>query len=454
MIITTTVLALTASSTTFHAPIRGIDGWQGIQSITIPGRRARSLQLAKPIALDLRVGGFQRASVLDGMDGQLSLQQHDGRFHGVLKSHTQGDWIIRGSIKTGRATWTPMPLAAYEGCNEVFAAEDGGTNEHAGHDHQDLDMPVMDGDAGGGSDNGAVLDILVAYTSLARDNAGSTADMEASIRFWVNDTNDILAGSNVPTRLRLVGTEHVNYNEAGIDFTSHLNAVTEPDDGQMDGIHARRDAVGADLVALIVGEAIDACGIGWRLQNQNASGGQADAQRTFNATLAFCVVADSCADNGHTLAHEVGHNLGCCHHQGDAGGCQGSARFPAPFGYRFNGDFGVWRSVMAYNDAFGTFTRAPRFSNPDIDWDGAPSGTDSANNAQVLSIMRLDTARYRNAITKASCEGDFDANRNVDVQDLLGLLANWGNAGVHDINSDARVDVADLFVLLGRFGPC
>jgi len=455
MILTTTILALTAAPTTLHAPIHGIDGWQGIQSITIPGRRARSMQLAKPIALDLKVGGFERSGVLDGMDGELSLQQHDGRFHGVLKSRTQGDWIIRGSIKTGRAVWTPMPLAASEGCNEIFAADDGGqANEHEGHDHQAVDMPVMDGDTGGSSDNGEVLDILVAYTSLARDNAGSTTDMEASIRFWVNGTNDILAGSLVPTRLRLVGTEHVNYNEQGVGFSTHLHAVTEPDDGQMDGIHARRDALGADLVALVVGEASNACGIGWRLQNQNASGNQADAQRTFNATLAFCVVADSCADNSHTLAHEIGHNLGCCHNQGDAGSCQGTARFPAPFGHRFTGDFGVWRSVMAYNDNFNTYTRAPRFSNPDVDWDGAPSGTNSANNADVLSLMRMDTARYRTAVTQASCDGDFDANRDVNVQDLLGLLANWGNAGVHDINNDARVDVADLFVLLGTFGPC
>jgi hypothetical protein len=43
----------------------------------------------------------------------------------------------------------------------------------------------------------------------------------------------------------------------------------------------------------------------------------------------------------------------------------------------------------------------------------------------------------------------------VDVQDLLQVLAAWGNlGGPEDINGDGIVDVQDLLMLLAAWGPC
>jgi len=56
----------------------------------------------------------------------------------------------------------------------------------------------------------------------------------------------------------------------------------------------------------------------------------------------------------------------------------------------------------------------------------------------------------------ASCVGDIDNSGEVNVADLLALLAQWGNCPgcPADLNNDAFVDVSDLLTLLGAWGPC
>jgi hypothetical protein len=317
-------------------------------------------------------------------------------------------------------------------------------------------MPSSELDGGTG-DQGRVIDVLVVCTTKASNNAGSVADMEASVRFWINEANEALHGSRVPTRLRLVGIDQTTYAESGLGFDVHLDRLTNDDDGHLDQVHDRRDETGADLVVLIVGEVTNACGIAWRLDNPSGSA----AQRQFNSGFAFSVVADLCADMNYTLAHEIGHNLGCCHNAENAGSCQASSHSPTPFGHRFSGDFNQWRTIMSYNDSFGSFTRIGRFSNPDVFWDGAPSGSSTADNAATITRSRLDAAQYRAAITPATCLGDSDNDEHINVVDLLQLLHDWspgasssGPASRSDFNGDVSVDSADLIVLLQEFGPC
>jgi C1A family cysteine protease len=49
---------------------------------------------------------------------------------------------------------------------------------------------------------------------------------------------------------------------------------------------------------------------------------------------------------------------------------------------------------------------------------------------------------------------DFDEDGDVDTEDLLALLANWGGSGVGDVNADGVVNVVDLLALLAAWGPC
>jgi hypothetical protein len=53
------------------------------------------------------------------------------------------------------------------------------------------------------------------------------------------------------------------------------------------------------------------------------------------------------------------------------------------------------------------------------------------------------------------CIADIVPNCEVDVLDLLELLASWGQTGVPaDIDGNGIVDVVDLLILLSEWGPC
>jgi hypothetical protein len=56
-----------------------------------------------------------------------------------------------------------------------------------------------------------------------------------------------------------------------------------------------------------------------------------------------------------------------------------------------------------------------------------------------------------------NCIGDVDDDQDVDTEDLLDLLALWGDCPdpcPADFDGDGDVDTADLLALLGNWGPC
>ena len=55
------------------------------------------------------------------------------------------------------------------------------------------------------------------------------------------------------------------------------------------------------------------------------------------------------------------------------------------------------------------------------------------------------------------CVGDLDGDSDVDVDDILGLLAQFGNVGDDfsgDLDMDGDVDVTDLLLMLESYGDC
>ena len=56
----------------------------------------------------------------------------------------------------------------------------------------------------------------------------------------------------------------------------------------------------------------------------------------------------------------------------------------------------------------------------------------------------------------ASCPGDLDGDRDVDLADLTQLLAHFGTTGAHpedgESDSNGDVDLSDLTLLLANFG--
>ncbi len=235
------------------------------------------------------------------------------------------------------------------------------------------------------ADDGATFDVLVVYTAAARTAAGgSDAAVLARINLGITETNTAYANSGVIPRLRLVGAEAIDYIESG-NLSTDLSALTGSGDGQLDAVHARRNALGADLVKLVVGNtAGNACGVAWLMQSLSSG----------MAAYAFSVTAYPCISPNYTFGHELGHNMGSNHAPED--GVESSPLYPYSFGYKNPGN--LFRTVMAYNCPVNC-TRILHFSNPSVSYNSQSTGTAAQhNNALSINNARSTIANWRQAV--------------------------------------------------------
>lgn len=204
-----------------------------------------------------------------------------------------------------------------------------------------------------------VQDLLVVYTQGACAYAGSCTQLEADIATAVADINTAYQSSGINVSMNLVGTTQTNYSEQNL--SQALSDLRGTSDGFMDEIHAVRDSLGADIVAMVHDGS--GCGIGYL----NAS-----------ASTAFSVTDISCLIGNRTMAHEIGHNQGSNHDRVTAGG---GASVAYNYGYRRCNDGSVddkgspyYRTIMSYPCT--SAARIGRFSNPEINYSGVPMGID------------------------------------------------------------------------------
>jgi hypothetical protein len=294
--------------------------------------------------------------------------------------------IVQGSIRTLEAAYTvdPIPGSTLYDIREVDLAQLGQelpplVPNAAAIAAAAFDAPPMSGD------DGTTFDLLVAYTPAAVAAAGSAAALLTRINLGVTETNTAYANSGVLPRVRLVGTQLVTYTESG-DLGVDLEAVTYTADGQMDSIHTVRNSLGADLVKLVVGNtAGSACGVAWLMQSLSPG----------FASNAFSVTAYPCISPNYTFGHELGHNMGSNHAPDD--GTVSPPLYAYSFGYKHPAN--LFRTVMAYNCGGGGCPRVLYFSNPSVNYSGAPTGTLAQHhNALSINNARNTIANWRQQV--------------------------------------------------------
>jgi hypothetical protein len=232
---------------------------------------------------------------------------------------------------------------------------------------------------------GETADILVFYTTAARNAQGGQAAIEALIATAVADANTAYARSGLIATLRLAGAaEMVGYVESSTNMNNDLVYLQSNAN-----VAAARNAVGADLVALVVvSNTGGACGIGYLGPS---------------ASYAHSVTGRDCIVGNYTFAHEVGHNFGSHHAPED--GATGAWKL---YGYGYKDTVAGFRTVMAYAPG----TRILNFSNPAVGYGAGnrPTGSASQNNALSLSEAFPIVQGFRSVTLPPAAPG---APRNV-----------------------------------------
>ena len=205
--------------------------------------------------------------------------------------------------------------------------------------------------------------------------------MRLGIEKMVEWTNEAYLRSGAKVRLNLVGAEEIDYPEDDISSATHLTHLRDPSDGFMDDVHARRDALAADLVSLLPGT--------------GTVGGKAFLGGAFS--LALLGRNPSFGALASTFAHEIGHNMGLSHdrYQVQRSLGDGGALRTFSYGYVNNRAFDAaarddcWVTIMAYDnrcwEADLESYEVPYFSTPKLrypDDDGAPLGVPKSSDVE------------------------------------------------------------------------
>lgn len=325
---------------------------------------------ADPGALDVELIGnivrFERASSERRNDGltwrgvlglqpeyQAVLTEHQGVLMGYFS--TPGGTYELTTDSSGRQVLLALDDGLFPPCGGAPAGPDGAGERPDAARAAPGPVPA---------DTAAQTDVLIVVTAQTRAALGGTPQAEAFAQSAVDSANTAFANSQMNTRFRLVGVRETARVETTTSLSPDLSWLSQ--DAEVAGW---RNATGADLVSLIVSAtAGGACGVGYLMQSPGAG----------FAGSAFQVTARSCAVGNLSYVHEHGHNMGLTHNPENGSG----PSFPYAYGHWVDGSF---RTVMSYsNPCTSGCTRRPYFSNPNVSFNGAPTGiADQRDNARA-----------------------------------------------------------------------
>ncbi|MDZ7773212.1 MAG: zinc-dependent metalloprotease family protein [Balneolaceae bacterium] len=320
-----------------------------------------------------------------GEERFLSFSVADGKIQGNIHMHDRGElyqmsWDpVRNANYLSHIDYSELDIVACPGHIEPDFADS--SSQQFRSDPPDIGMQQV------------TIDVLILYTDRGEQwIENNVGDVDLYIAEIFNRAQQALDNSEVEIQFRMVHAAKTAYDEDNDTETgTTLGKLQATGDGNMDEAHALRDTYGADLVALLA-DVDDVGGIAYIMGS--TAGAPAWA---FSINRVQQLLFTS------TFAHELGHNMGN-HHSRD----QSSSPAPAQgglhdysTGWKWEGNDGrTYVSVMAYDE--DAELEAPYFSNPDVSYMGAPTGSYNgihapADNARSMNGIRGVVADYKQA---------------------------------------------------------
>jgi hypothetical protein len=227
-------------------------------------------------------------------------------------------------------------------------------------------------------ESGDVFDLLLYYTPAVKNAAGGTGPLNSFITGSIAQVNAAYASSDIATRVRLVAALEIAYADSG-NTAIDLPALQSNSD-----VRAARDQYGADIVSMLVASDPVSSGRGYI----TVSRGRSYADAAYNVVVYYPNVGYI-----YSLAHELGHNLGCLHELGNNGGDDTAGAFPYSLGYTDTAH--GFHDVMSYGLGCPDCVGLNLFSNPISTYRGLPLGTGAQDGARTINTTRAIVANYR-----------------------------------------------------------
>ncbi|MDG1354948.1 MAG: DUF5011 domain-containing protein, partial [Opitutales bacterium] len=286
--------------------------------------------------------------------------------------------------------------------------------------------------------DGNLIDLVVVYPEAVRNEAGSTATLEAAVLAAVGDANLCFRNSQINLIARMVHMEEISYTPSGV-LSTDLDRLIDKNDTYLDSVHSIRDQYGGDIVILLTTDS-DGGGLASTLTYPH---------HDFESSAFNVTVWSQMGAPDYTLTHEIGHNMGCLHNIEDTSNITDYFVFSDfSYGKRWSSNGQGYRTVMSYDTDPSTYDQIiPYFSNPAVNYGTDATGNNgSADNAKVLTSTAPYVANFRTSIVQGIVASNYDIRvYEGDFQTSFGVrLAAKPNSSI-TINISKSGD-PDLFV--------